>query len=170
MKEPNAYDPFVRIVYTFLSRPPPPPHSQNFHFNYLSMLILDGGRSWMHPNPTKEQRVWFSFNPSYVRPCMLFKEEQSANKFRKFADLNNLLDLLTFRKLDTLRICDLWVQFLWSADPFEICRLKTSVSSQIHTFSLTNVAFNALISNLYIKKSLQRRLLGLFWDRVFCSN
>jgi hypothetical protein len=43
------------------------------------------------------------------------KGGRSANKFRKkkirkFADLNNLIDLRTFRKCGTLRIFDVWTQ------------------------------------------------------------
>jgi hypothetical protein len=60
---------------------------------------------------------------------MLFKEERSANKchkykIRKFEDLKNLLDLRTFRKLDTVRIFDLRIQFVHKRvykDNFWVC-------------------------------------------------
>ncbi len=58
---------------------------------------------------------------------------RSANNFRqsqirKFADSNNLLDLPTFRKCDSLRICDLRTNL------FMICGLETSANT--HFFSL----------------------------------
>jgi hypothetical protein len=45
----------------------------------------------------------------------MIKDGRSANKARKIANplncgLNNLLDLQTFRKYDSLRICDLRTQ------------------------------------------------------------
>ncbi len=52
----------------------------------------------------------------------LFKVGRSANKFRKlqirkFANLNNLLDLRTFRIFDTSQICNLRTQSIfWFAD------------------------------------------------------
>jgi hypothetical protein len=43
------------------------------------------------------------------------KGGQSVNNIRKSADLNNLLDLRSFRKRGTLRICDLQTQlFFWN--------------------------------------------------------
>jgi hypothetical protein len=46
---------------------------------------------------------------------IFMKGGRSANKFlksqiRKFADIHNLLDVRTFRKGGTLRICDLWTE------------------------------------------------------------
>ena len=58
---------------------------------------------------------------------IFYKAGGSENKFResqirKFAILNNLLDLRTFRKCDKSRI-------------FAICGLHTSASRQIHILS-----------------------------------
>ncbi len=50
------------------------------------------------------------------------------SQIRKFADLNNLLYLRTFRKSDpVMRICQ--------PNLLAICGLKTSASPQIHTLS-----------------------------------
>jgi hypothetical protein len=54
-------------------------------------------------------------NFSHIHAYQPPKGRRSANKFRKmqiciFADLNNLLDLRTFRNCCTLRICDFWTQ------------------------------------------------------------
>jgi hypothetical protein len=62
------------------------------------------------------------------------KGGRSANNFRKWqihklADLNNLLDLPTFRKCDSLRICGYRYTIF-----FAIC--KTSASPQKHINSL----------------------------------
>ncbi len=70
-----------------------------------------------------------SENPKLLEEQYSFQEllqeskgERSAKNFRKsqirkFADLNNLLHLRTFRKCDTLHPCDLRTQsFLWFAD------------------------------------------------------
>jgi hypothetical protein len=62
------------------------------------------------------------------------KVGRSANNFRKsrihkFADLNNLQDLRTFRKCDSSQICDYRYTIF-----FAIC--KTSASPQKHIISL----------------------------------
>ncbi len=71
---------------------------------------------------------------------IFYKAGGSENKFResrirKFANLNNLLDLQMIRKCDKSRIFA-----ICGANLFVICGLKTSVSPQIHIFLLTNIA------------------------------
>jgi hypothetical protein len=73
--------------------------------------------------------------------CLTDKGERSANKLRisqirKYADINNLLDLRTFHKIDTVRIYDLRTQ--------SCCDLRPQVRKYI-LFSLTNIAYHALI-------------------------
>ena len=92
-----------------------------------------------------------------------------ANKFRKsqirkFADLNNLLDLWTCSKCGTLRICDLRTQsFLWFAD-FRKSTTTYFFSSLWHTILEFKEQNN--------KNCLKKRLLELFCEScaVFCEN
>jgi hypothetical protein len=58
---------------------------------------------------TKETRssVVFRHMQNTVRKTCIFCEGNLSLQIRKFADLNNLLDLLTFSKCGPLRICDL---------------------------------------------------------------
>jgi hypothetical protein len=80
--------------------------------------------------------------PKHPTPSLILfvtKCGRSANKFRKsqireLADLDNFLDLLTFRQCDPLWTCDLRTQL------FVICGLKTSASPQMHLFLLKNIA------------------------------
>jgi hypothetical protein len=50
-------------------------------------------------------------------------------QIRKFANLNNLLDLRTFRKCSLCRFA------IYEPNLFSDLRLKTYVSAQMHTFS-----------------------------------
>ncbi len=79
------------------------------------------------------------------------------SQIRKFADLNNLSDLRTFR------ICG--IADLRFADPvfFVICGLKLPQVRKYKLFLLTNTAFNAPVQFCtQYKNRLKRRLLGLF--------
>jgi hypothetical protein len=85
-------------------------------------------------------------------------QKSSTNrKIHKLVDFGNYLDLRTFHKCDTLRICDLRTQHF-----FVICGLKTSASPQIQTFPRYYLQYKALI----LKIRGKRRLLGLFRDKV----
>jgi hypothetical protein len=68
--------------------------------------------------------VMLIYNPEFhLFPALIScpktpeKIRQSSNKFRKYSDLNNLLDLRTIVKCGTLLIRDLLTQsFSWIAD------------------------------------------------------
>jgi hypothetical protein len=78
----------------------------------------------------------------------------SANKFRKSADLNILLDLRTFRKCGSLRICDLWTRSFVMFAYFKLQQVLTNV-----LYCITP-SFNVV----HKKIGLQRRRLVLFWE------
>jgi hypothetical protein len=55
------------------------------------------------------------YSGEYSEQCKIYCCGRSGNKFRrsqirKFTEINNSLDLWTFRKCGTLRIYDLWTQ------------------------------------------------------------
>ncbi len=99
------------------------------------------------------------------------KGKWPTNEFRKsqirnFPDLN-LIDLQTFRKCGTSRMCDLRTQFLWFAD------LKLPQVLKKHTYSL-QIFSSVLCShfNLYIKRVTRTtfRTVLIQSCAVFCRN
>ncbi len=82
--------------------------------------------------------------------------------------LNNLLDLRTFHKCGTLRICDLQIFKLWICDlrTNVFCGLETSASPQVQTFLLTNITQNF---NLYkIQNHFKKDNIQDCFKTVFC--
>jgi hypothetical protein len=141
MKEINAYGPFVRIFFT--CRPPTHPvpsqrlkRSQNFHLHYHSLALSSPlVRRYTHAyyklgaSKSNEGAISVVLFQSFLREAMYsLQTRQSANKFRKLADLNNLsiCEPSTKWTLCALRFVD---------RIFMICGHKTSRSPQIHTFS-----------------------------------
>jgi hypothetical protein len=90
-------------------------HTSNCHFRRPS-------------TPQSTLPEWIPGRKYFVQNTDIKKIVQVQILVQEFADLNNLLDLQTFRKCGTLRICDLRIQF------FVIYGLKTSTNPQIHTF------------------------------------
>jgi hypothetical protein len=92
------------------------------HWQWLFVALRHGGNSLTPTKPEEDKHKAARMQESTISQVivgMLFRlvlklnivhsfYGRSANKIRKFVDLNNFLDLLTFRQWGTLRICNFW--------------------------------------------------------------
>ncbi len=149
-------------------------------FNFFSSIVTVSCNFWRSPKKV-DGIYWVIFAMDILGLLLTLINWKGVAKLSSCAMLSNLPNFLTqnpqitsanrksaiyciickicgtFRKCDTLWICDLHAHLLWFAD-FHKSKIHALSPSQLHKCS--NLSF------YIIKKSFKTLLSGLFWHRV----